>query len=89
MGQRWQSLAVRGMVSQRMDRIGTLATFTAETRDNYRSIGVDRGVWYQVKEGIKCVVVQNHVYMLTEPATHYYRIMTRSNRMPILIGQTI
>jgi hypothetical protein len=49
----------------------------------------ERGVWYQVKEGIKCVVVRNHAYMLTEPATHYYRIMTRANRMPVLIGQTI
>lgn len=49
----------------------------------------ERGVWYQVKEGIECVVVRGHAYMLTEPASHYYRIMTRSNRMPVLIGQRI
>ncbi|HTQ40772.1 MAG TPA: hypothetical protein VMJ32_17250 [Pirellulales bacterium] len=53
------------------------------------AMALDRGLWFQIKEGIKCVVVRNHVYMLTEPATHYYRIMTRSNRMPVLIGQTI
>jgi len=53
------------------------------------SMAVELGVWYQVKQGIQCVVVRNHAYMLTEPATHYYRIMTRSNRMPVLVGQTI
>ena len=49
----------------------------------------DRGRWFHVDEGIQCVVVRNHVYMLTEPATHYYRVMTRADRMPMLIGQTI
>jgi hypothetical protein len=58
------------------------------------ALALERGVWYQVKEGIQAVVVQDwqrqlHAYMLTEPASHYYRIMTRNNRMPILIGQTI
>jgi hypothetical protein len=28
-----------------------------------------------------------HVYMLTEPASHYYNVMTRSDRMPVLIGR--
>jgi hypothetical protein len=53
------------------------------------ALALERGVWYQVKEGIKCIVVGNHAYMLTESASHYYRIMTRSNRMPVLIGQRI
>jgi len=29
------------------------------------------------------------VYMLVEPATYYFQIMTRSDRMPVLIGETI
>jgi hypothetical protein len=53
------------------------------------AMAIELGVWYQVKQGIECMVVRDHAYMLTEPATHYYRIMTRSNRMPVLIGQTI
>lgn len=53
------------------------------------TLALERGVWYQIREGIKAVVVRNHVYMLTEPASHYYRIMTRNNRMPVLIGQRI
>ena len=53
------------------------------------ALALDRGLWFQVKEGIKCVVIHNHVYMLTEPATRYYQVMTCSNRMPIFIGQTV
>jgi len=28
-----------------------------------------------------------HVYMLTQPASHYYQVMTRHERMPVLIGE--
>lgn len=49
---------------------------------------VDRGIWYQVKEGIRGVIVQNQVYPITQPASHYYRVMTRSERMPLLIGES-
>jgi hypothetical protein len=27
------------------------------------------------------------VYLLCEPASHYFRVMTRSDRMPVLIGE--
>jgi hypothetical protein len=30
-----------------------------------------------------------HVYMLTEPASHYYNVMTKADRMPVLIGERI
>jgi hypothetical protein len=29
------------------------------------------------------------VYSLVEPASHYYRVMTRGQWMPVLIGETI
>ncbi len=56
--------------------------------------GLDRGIWYQIQEGIRGIVVfdpkkQGHVYMLTDPASHYYQVMTRNDRMPILINQRI
>ena len=56
--------------------------------------GYDRGVWYQVTQGIRGVLVRDerdrpHAYILTVPASHYYKIMTRSSRMPILIEQDI
>jgi hypothetical protein len=28
-------------------------------------------------------------YMLCEPASHYYKVMTRSDRMPVLVGERI
>jgi hypothetical protein len=58
------------------------------------TLGLDRGVWFQIKEGLRGILVrdeknQPHVYMLTEPASHYYQVMTRNNRMPVFIGATI
>ena len=54
--------------------------------------GLDRGVWFRVREGVRGVVVQDEhgspvVYVLCEPATHYYRVMTRSEWMPVLVGE--
>lgn len=56
--------------------------------------GYDKGVWYQVTQGIRGVLVHDeqdrpHAYVLTVPASHYYKIMTRSARMPVLIEQDI
>ena len=56
--------------------------------------GLEKGVWFQIKEGIQGVVVHDeserpHIYMLTQPASHYYQVMTRHERMPVLIGQVI
>ena len=58
------------------------------------AMGLDRGVWLRVREGIQGVVVRDDrghavVYVLVEPATHYYRVMTRSEWMPSLIGELI
>jgi hypothetical protein len=53
-----------------------------------------RGVWYKVHVGIRGLLVPDErhmavVYVICEPATHYYNIMTGSHRMPQLIGQRI
>jgi hypothetical protein len=58
------------------------------------NFGLEKGIWFQVTEGMKGVIVRDesrheHVYMLTEAASHYYEVMTRHDRMPVLIGQTI
>lgn len=54
----------------------------------------EKGVWLQVTEGIKGVLVQDekknpHVYVLTEPASHYFQVATRHDRMPVMIGAKI
>lgn len=57
-------------------------------------LGFERGIWFLVNEGIKGVMVkdergQDRVYMLTQPASHYYHVMTRSLRMPVMVGENI
>ncbi|QDU82800.1 hypothetical protein Pla110_45630 [Polystyrenella longa] len=49
----------------------------------------DKGIWFTVNEGIRGVLVARRVYVITAPASHYYRIMTRHDRMPVLIGESI
>lgn len=51
------------------------------------------GIWFQVKEGIQGVTVKinghKKCFILTEPATHYFKTMTGADRMPVLIRQLI
>jgi hypothetical protein len=53
-----------------------------------------RGVWYLVEVGVRGILVPDEqgnavVYMICEPASHYYRVMTGSSRMPVFINQRI
>jgi len=56
--------------------------------------GLEKSVWFAIEEGMEGILVhdeqeQPHVYMMTQPASHYYQTMTRHGRMPVLIGQDI
>jgi hypothetical protein len=57
------------------------------------ALGLEKGVWFLIPEGgLRGVLVRDergrpHVYMITQPATHYYEIMTRNNRMPLFAGR--
>jgi hypothetical protein len=51
------------------------------------TFGFDRGIWFQVREGFRGVVRNGRVFVLMQPASHYYRIMTRSHQMPVFIGE--
>lgn len=58
------------------------------------TFGYDRGIWYRITQGIQGVMVREQdgtpvIYMVTREATHYYEIMTRNKREPLLIGETI
>ena len=58
------------------------------------NLALENGVWYQVIEGFKAFLLYDeqrigHVYLLTQPATHYYEVMTRAQRMPVFIGRGI
>jgi hypothetical protein len=58
------------------------------------NLGFEKGTWFLIVEGIQGMVIQTRngpiVYMLTQPATNYYRNMTeQSPTMPILVNQVI
>jgi hypothetical protein len=59
------------------------------------SFGLERrGVWYLIEQGIRGLLVPDErgwavVYVICEPASHYYHVMTGSLRMPVLIDQRI
>ncbi len=65
-----------------------------EKVDILAAYGLEKGVWFQVSEGMKGILVrdeqkQPHVYMLTKQASHYYEVMTRHDREPVFIGRDI
>jgi hypothetical protein len=58
------------------------------------SLALDTGVWYRVRQGLRGLVVADErgiavVYVICEPASHYYSIMTRNSRMPVFIMERI
>jgi hypothetical protein len=58
------------------------------------TLGLDRGVWYRIRQGVRALAVWDEfgllrAYPLVEPATHYYQVMTRSDWMPCLVGEMI
>lgn len=71
---------------------GGWVNFGAQPIDIPATLGLENGVWYQIREGIRGLLVADdggvdRAYMICEPATYYYRVMTRSNWMPVLIGE--
>jgi hypothetical protein len=58
------------------------------------TLGLDRGVWFRIRQGIRGLLDPDErglavCYMICEPASHYSQVMTRSNRMPVLIDERI
>ena len=58
------------------------------------SMGLDGGIWFRVREGVRGLSVRDEegrsiVYVLCEPASHYYQVMTRNAWMPVLVGERI
>ena len=56
--------------------------------------GLMNGVWFRVRQGVRGLLVRDRgghpaVYLICEPATRYYRVMTRSDWMPVLVGEVI
>ncbi len=53
-----------------------------------------RGGWYVIRRGIRGLLVPDEAghavaYVICEPASHYYKVMTGSDRMPVFIDERI
>lgn len=58
------------------------------------SFALMNGVWFKVKQGMRGLLVRDReghpvVFILCEPATRYYEVMTRAKWMPTLIDEVI
>lgn len=61
----------------------------AELVEIRASAGLDGGVWFRIRQGVRGLVVGGEAWLIVEPASYYYKIMTRQERMPVLIGERI
>ena len=65
-----------------------------ETVEILANFGLERGVWFQIREGIQGAIIHDQheqpcVYMLLQPASHYYQVMTGYHREPVFLGEQI
>jgi hypothetical protein len=87
-------LPIGGWTKQTTVESGYWSQAGAELVDIPASLGLDNGVWYAARQGMRGLVVPDEwgtlrVYVICEPASHYYGVMTRCAWMPVLIGERI
>jgi hypothetical protein len=73
---------------------GGWAAFRTQSVFIPASLGLANKVWFRIRLGIRGLMVQDEcgvsrVYVICEPSTHYYKVMTRSVWMPSLVGELI
>jgi hypothetical protein len=72
---------------------GEWTTYGAEPVEIPAIAGLQNGVWFRIRQGVRGLLAEAEgsaaAYVIVEPASYYYRIMTRSERMPVLIGERI
>lgn len=56
--------------------------------------GLEKGIWFRIRQGIRGVLVKDErgvpvAYMICDKASHYFEVMTRSRRTPVLVEETI
>lgn len=73
---------------------GAWSMYHTESAEIQANFGLERGVWFQIREGVKGAIIhdqheQPYVYMLLQPASHYYQVMTGYEKEPIFLGTQI
>jgi hypothetical protein len=78
-----------GLTWLRTLEAGDWQPYEPEAVDIPAAAGLERGVWFRIRQGVRGLLVDDRAFVLIEPSTHYYRVMTKSRRMPLLIGEQI
>jgi hypothetical protein len=88
-----QTLPATGWTWRASVEGGLWADWAGESVIIPATLGYEGGVWFKIRVGIQGVLVEDEkgpvVYIVVEPASHYYRIMTKSKRMAVLVGERI
>lgn len=88
-----QTLPVTGWTWQATVEAGSWKKWGGDLVDIPVSLVCERGVWIRVRQGLRGVLAREGgelaVYVVCEPASHYYNVMTRAKWMPVLIGERI
>ncbi len=92
-GCRSRLLPRSGLTWLRTVEAGVWGNFEVARVEIPASLGLQNGVWYRIRRGVQGLVVQAQglvaAYVIVEPASYYYRIMTRCEQMPVLVGEKI
>ncbi len=92
-GSRSGRLPRSGYTWLRTVEAGEWAAYHAEPVTVPASAGLHNGVWYRIRQGVRGLYAEcagvSAVYVMVEPASYYYRTMTRAERMPALLGERI
>lgn len=91
---RGTSLPYGGWVTEDHLNAGVFASARPAPAVVPAGLGFDQGTWFVIDQGARAVVVRDRlgpvVYLLTRPATNYYRNMTQQTPlMPVLVRQVI
>ena len=72
---------------------GEWTVYGAEAIDIPACLGLQNGVWFRIQQGARGLLAKvggdEAAYMIVEPSSYYYKIMTHSERGPVLIGERI
>ncbi len=87
-----RALPVSGWTKQTTVEWGYGSSCGAEPIAVPASPGYDGGVWFAIRQGVCALLARDEqgaarAYLICEPASHNYAVMTRSAWGPVLIGE--
>jgi hypothetical protein len=89
-----RKLPPTGWTWQETIEAGTWSALEPEPVVVPATFGLMNGVWYKVKQGMQGLLVHDRagapvVFVVCQPSTRYYQVMTRADWMPLLVDEII